>query len=103
MAVGASFLDQVDRSFERAAAFTGHDATLLANISATELGISLQNGQSIGLDPETSVSFQNARTIGELAALVDRMLVRGRGNFATANRAMQAVNSGRGIGPVCNE
>ena len=34
MAVGASFLDQVDRSFERAAAFTGHDATLLANIKA---------------------------------------------------------------------
>jgi glutamate dehydrogenase (NAD(P)+) len=34
MAVGASFLDQVDRSFDRAAAFTGHDATLLANIKA---------------------------------------------------------------------
>jgi glutamate dehydrogenase (NAD(P)+) len=32
--VGASFLDQVDRAFERAASFTGHDPTLLANIKA---------------------------------------------------------------------
>ena len=34
MSVGASFLDQVDRAFERAASFTGHDPTLLANIKA---------------------------------------------------------------------
>ena len=34
MSVGSSFLDQVNRSFDRAAAFTHHPPTLLANIKA---------------------------------------------------------------------
>jgi glutamate dehydrogenase (NAD(P)+) len=34
MSLGASFLDQVDRAFDRAAGFTHHDPTLLANIKA---------------------------------------------------------------------
>jgi glutamate dehydrogenase (NAD(P)+) len=34
MSVGASFLDQVNRAFDRAAGFTRHDPTLLANIRA---------------------------------------------------------------------
>ncbi len=34
MSVGASFLEQVDLAFERAARFTHHDPTLLANIKA---------------------------------------------------------------------
>ncbi|HEU5039672.1 MAG TPA: Glu/Leu/Phe/Val dehydrogenase [Gemmatimonadales bacterium] len=34
MSVGASFLDQVDRAFDRAAGFTRHDPALLANIKA---------------------------------------------------------------------
>jgi len=34
MSVGASFLDQVNRAFDRAAQFTRHDPTLLANIKA---------------------------------------------------------------------
>ena len=34
MSIGASFLDQVNRSFDRAAGFTSHDPTLLANIRA---------------------------------------------------------------------
>ena len=34
MSVGAGFLDQVNRAFDRAAAFTPHDPTLLANIKA---------------------------------------------------------------------
>ncbi|HYC31311.1 MAG TPA: Glu/Leu/Phe/Val dehydrogenase [Gemmatimonadales bacterium] len=34
MSVGAGFLDQVDRAFERAAGFTDHNPTLLANIKA---------------------------------------------------------------------
>ena len=34
MSVGASFLDQVNRAFDRAAAFTHHHPTLLANIKA---------------------------------------------------------------------
>jgi hypothetical protein len=78
-------------------------ATLLANICAGELGITAQNGQAIGLDADTPISFRNARTIGELASLVDRMLARGRGSFASVNNLMQGVNNGRGIGSVCNE
>jgi glutamate dehydrogenase (NAD(P)+) len=34
MSVGAGFLEQVDRAFDRAAAFTAHNPTLLANIKA---------------------------------------------------------------------
>ena len=34
MSAGASFLEQVDRSFDRAAAFTNHDPAMLANIRA---------------------------------------------------------------------
>ncbi len=34
MSVGTSFLEQVNRGFDRAASFTRHDATLLANIKA---------------------------------------------------------------------
>ncbi|HJR51872.1 MAG TPA: Glu/Leu/Phe/Val dehydrogenase [Gemmatimonadales bacterium] len=34
MSLGASFLEQVDRAFDRAARHTGHDPTLLANIKA---------------------------------------------------------------------
>ena len=34
MSLGASFLEQVNRAFDRAAAFTRHDPTLLANIKA---------------------------------------------------------------------
>jgi glutamate dehydrogenase (NAD(P)+) len=34
MSVGAGFLNQVNQSFDRAAGFTGHDPTLLANIKA---------------------------------------------------------------------
>ena len=34
MSVGTSFLEQVNRAFDRAAGFTQHDATLLANIKA---------------------------------------------------------------------
>jgi len=51
MAIGASFLEQVNRSFDRAASFTGHDATLLANIKAcknlfyTGFPIKLDNGR----------------------------------------------------------
>ena len=36
MSIGASFLEQVNRSFDRAAGFTKHDATLLANIKASK-------------------------------------------------------------------
>jgi glutamate dehydrogenase (NAD(P)+) len=34
VSIGASFLDQVDRAFDRAASFTSHDPALLANIKA---------------------------------------------------------------------
>jgi glutamate dehydrogenase (NAD(P)+) len=36
MSVGAGFLDQVNRSFDRAAAFTSHDPALLANIKTSK-------------------------------------------------------------------
>jgi glutamate dehydrogenase (NAD(P)+) len=36
MSVGASFLEQVNRAFDRAAGFTKHDPTLLANIKASK-------------------------------------------------------------------
>jgi len=36
MSLGASFLDQVNTAFDRAAAFTSHDPTLLANIKASK-------------------------------------------------------------------
>ncbi len=36
MSAGASFLDQVNRAFDRAARFTPHDPTLLANIKASK-------------------------------------------------------------------
>jgi glutamate dehydrogenase (NAD(P)+) len=36
MSVGASFLEQVNRAFDRAAGFTDHDPTLLANIKASK-------------------------------------------------------------------
>ena len=36
MSIGAGFLDQVNRAFDRAAAFTPHDPTLLANIKASK-------------------------------------------------------------------
>jgi hypothetical protein len=76
-------------------------AALLANVAAAELGITDHNGQVIGVDPETPIRFRNARTVGELSALVDRMLARGRGSYAQANTMLQSVNNGRGIGAVC--
>ncbi len=36
MSLGASFLDQVNRAFDRAAGFTHHDPTLLTNIKASK-------------------------------------------------------------------
>jgi glutamate dehydrogenase (NAD(P)+) len=36
MSLGASFLEQVNRAFDRAAGFTKHDPTLLANIKASK-------------------------------------------------------------------
>ena len=78
-------------------------AALLANVAAAELGVTDRNGRMIGLDPETTIQFRNARTIGELSALVDRMLARGRGSYSQANATMNSVNNGRGIGSVCSE
>ena len=36
MSIGAGFLDQVNQAFDRAASFTPHDPTLLANIKASK-------------------------------------------------------------------
>jgi hypothetical protein len=76
-------------------------ATLLANVSAGETGLTADDGNQIGLDPDTPVNFGGARTVGELIALTDRLLSSNRGNFAKLNSTLVQINGGRGIGPVC--
>lgn len=78
-------------------------AALLANVAAAELGVTDRYGRPIGVDPETAFRFRNARTVGELSALVDRMLVRGQGSYSQASTTMRSVNHGRGIGAVCGD
>ena len=76
-------------------------AALLANVVAGERGYTTVNGDNIGLDPDTAVSFGGASTIGELIALTDRLLRGNRGDFTKLNATLNNVNRGRGIGPVC--
>jgi hypothetical protein len=78
-----------------------HFAALLANVAAGELDIRTRNGDAVSLDPATSGSFSSASTVGELIALAERMLKSGRGSFAQLSQQLNAVNRGRGIGPVC--
>lgn len=77
-------------------------AALLANVSAGELSLGNQGDNAIGLDSDTQIDFKGAGTIGELIALTDRWLRENRGNYAQLNAALNQINRGRGIGPVCN-
>jgi len=77
-------------------------ASLLANVSAGELGVGDTGYESISLDPETRISFSGASTVGELVALTDRWLRENRGDFNRLNATLNQLNRGRGIGPVCN-
>jgi hypothetical protein len=76
-------------------------AALLANVCAGAQNVVTGQGTSVTLDPDTEIDFRGAKTVGELIALIDRMLIGGRGNFSGVNRYLNAVNNGRGIGPVC--
>lgn len=76
-------------------------AALLANVCAREQGITAANGQTIGLDADTPVSIRSVSTVGELTALLDRMLTRRTGSFAQINANVTAVNRGQGIGATC--
>jgi hypothetical protein len=78
-----------------------HYAALLANVAAGELGITARNGDAVSLDPETSGSFGTANTISELIVVAERRLSSGRGSFLTLSQQLNAINRGRGIGPVC--
>ena len=76
-------------------------AALLANVAAGELNLPAQGGERIGLDLETRLDFTGATTLRDLVALTDRTLRAPRGNYARLNAALTSINSGRGIGPVC--
>lgn len=78
-----------------------HYAALMANVAAGELGFTTRNGDAVSLDPGTPGTFLSATTVGELIALTERMLARGRGNFSGLSAQLNAVNRGRGIGVVC--
>lgn len=80
---------------------TRHFAALLANVAAGELSTTTQSGDAVSLDPATSLNYPQVATVGELIALANRMLVRGRGSFSQLSQRLDAVNRGRGIGEVC--
>jgi hypothetical protein len=76
-------------------------AALLANVSAGSNGVTLSDGSQIGLDLQTSVQFRGTRTIAQLITQIDQLLLSQRGNFANAAQTLHEINSGRGIGRVC--
>jgi len=76
-------------------------AALLANVASGETGIATADGNSIGLDPDTPVSFGGAHTVGELIALTDRLLAGNRGDFAKLNSTLNRLNRGLGIPTDC--
>lgn len=76
-------------------------AAILANVAAGELNVGFQGRESIGLDPDTRVDYRSAATLRDLIVVTDRTLRANRGNYATLNAALTAINNGRGIGPVC--
>ena len=76
-------------------------ASLLANVTAGELGVGDTGNGSIGLDPDTRITVSGASTIGELIALTDRWLRENRGDFNRLNATLNQLNKGQGIGPTC--
>lgn len=76
-------------------------AALLANVASGDVGVTTADGNSIGLDPDTQVSFGGARTVGELIALTDRLLAGNRGDFAKLNSTLNRLNRGLGIPTDC--
>jgi len=78
-----------------------HFAALLANLSAAELGVTTSSGEQIGLDPDTEIRFGSARTIGQIVSKVDQLLMAKTGNYKQTAQRLDAINRGRGLGPVC--
>jgi hypothetical protein len=76
-------------------------AALLANVASGEVGVNTADGNDIGLDPDTPVTFGGARTVGELIALTDRLLAGNRGDFAKLNSTLNRLNRGLGIPTDC--
>lgn len=89
------------RPLTRRGVLTRDYAVLLANLCASDLGITDRKGDRIGLDPDSGIDVTGYNTVGELAARVERMLMSGRGNFANMSRSVSRINFGRGIGAVC--
>ena len=76
-------------------------AALLANVAAGELGLTAENGDQIGLDPDTRVTHPGVTSIRELIASTERLLSSGRGSYARLNSTLNAINRGRGIDSTC--
>ena len=76
-------------------------AALLANVAAGELGLTTENGDQVGLDPDARVTYPGVRSIRELIANTDRTLSGGRGSYARLNSTLNAINRGRGIESTC--
>ena len=76
-------------------------AALLANVASGDVGVTTADGNDIGLDPDTPVTFGGARTVGELIALTDRLLAGNRGDFAKLNSTLNRLNRGLGIPTDC--
>ncbi|HYM82107.1 MAG TPA: hypothetical protein VEY91_11955 [Candidatus Limnocylindria bacterium] len=79
-----------------------HFAALLANVCARDLDLVSPGTGDIGLDPTTRIAFRNIRTIEQLITLVDNLLLTRTGNYVRVAQTLNAVNQGRGIGPVCD-
>ncbi len=75
---------------------------LLANVAAGDMGVTAENGSTIGIDADAAVNFGGARTVGELIALTDRLLRANRGDFTKLNATLNQLNRGRGIGSTCD-
>ena len=76
-------------------------AALLANVAAGELGLTAENGDQVGLDPDTRVTYPGVTSIRELIASTERTLNTRRGSYARLNSTLNAINRGRGIDSTC--
>ena len=102
MSVGASFLDQVNAAFDRAAGFTQHDPTLLANIKAcknlfyTSFPIKRDDGTHRG-DPRVARRAQPPQAPDQGRHPVRADGGRGRGAGAGGAHDLQVRPRGRAV------
>ncbi len=86
-------------------------AALLANVAAGELNMITRDGESISLEPSTSISCGGATTIAGLIVVTDVQLAELESrplsdpSVVAAYRGIQdcceRINRGLGIGPIC--